>query len=45
MIIELKKISALINDWENNIAYGKKPSKGRPWVLASAIRVFHTVCK
>ena len=30
--------SALINDWENNIAYGKNPSKASPWLLASAIR-------
>ena len=28
---------ALINDWENNIAYEKNPSKARPWLLVSAI--------
>ena len=31
--------SALINDWENSIAYGKNPSKARPWLLPSAIRL------
>ena len=35
---EVKKIPALINDWENNIACGKNLSKTRPWLLASAIR-------
>ena len=34
-----KKISAFYNDWENSIAYGKNPSKARPWQLASAIRL------
>ena len=33
-----KKISAMINDWENNIAYWKNPSKAGPWLLASVIR-------
>ena len=33
-----KRISALVNDWENNIACGKNPSKARLWLLASAIR-------
>ena len=32
-----KKISVLVNDWENNIAYGKNRSKARTWLLASAI--------
>ena len=27
------KISALISDWKNNIAYGKNPSKARVWLL------------
>ena len=36
--MKVKKISALTSDWENNIAYGKNPSKTRPWLLASAIR-------
>ena len=31
-----KKLSALINDWENDNAYGKNPSKTRPWLLPSA---------
>ena len=33
-----KKISALINNCENDNAYGKNPSKARPWLLANAIR-------
>ena len=32
-----KKISAMINDLENNIAYWKNPSKAGPWLLASVI--------
>ena len=32
-----KKVSALINDLEYNIAYGKNLSKARAWLLASAI--------
>ena len=38
LIIEAKKMCALINDWESNIAYGNHPSKARPWLLASTIR-------
>ena len=26
-------MSALINDWENNVAYGKNRNKSRPWLL------------
>ena len=37
IVIEIK-ICALINDWEYDNAYGKNPSKTRPWLLASAIR-------
>ena len=29
-LIEIKKISALVNDWEKDNAYGKNPSKVRP---------------
>ena len=32
-----KKLFALINDWENDNAYGKYSSKVRTWLLASAI--------
>ena len=32
-----KKISALINDWENDNVYENNLSKARPWLLASAI--------
>ena len=38
------KISELINDWENNIAYWKNPSKTWPWLLAK-YDFFHAVCK
>ena len=31
-----KKISTLINDWKNNIAYSKNPSKARPWLMMLA---------
>ena len=31
VIVDVKKISALINDWENNIVYGKNSSKARPF--------------
>ena len=37
-MIKIKKISALINDWENDNGYGKNASKARPWLLANAIR-------
>ena len=33
-----KKISALILDWENNIASGKNPSKTRPLLLAYTVK-------
>ena len=40
-IIEIKKLSALINDQLGLgtmiNAYGKNPSKARPWLLAGAI--------
>ena len=39
-----KRISALINDWENNIAYGKNPSQARPFA-AGKCASFHAVCK
>ena len=29
-------MSALINDWKNNIAYEKNPVIARLWMLASA---------
>ena len=35
LIIEVKKISALIGDWENIIAYGKNPSKAGQLQLAA----------
>ena len=38
IIIEIKKIPALINDWENDNAHVKNPSKPRPWLLTSAVR-------
>ena len=38
LIAEVKKISALIGDWENDNAHGKYSSKARTWMLASAIR-------
>ena len=38
LIVEVRKISALIGDWENDNAYGKYSSKARTWMLASAIR-------
>ena len=37
IMTEIKKISALINDWENHITYGENPSKTRPWLQASAV--------
>ena len=37
-IIEIKKISLLINDLETNTAYEKNPSKERLSLLAIAIR-------
>ena len=37
--MEIKKVCALINDWGNDNAYEKNPSKAtRPWLLASANR-------
>ena len=38
-----KKISALINDWENDNVYGKNPSKARPWLAAGKCNSFRTV--
>ena len=36
----------MINDWENNIAYGKNPSKSRPRLLASATRfILYVIAK
>ena len=38
VFVLLEKNICIDQCWENNIAYGKNPSKVSPWLLASAIR-------
>ena len=45
IIIRGKKVSALINDWENDVAYGKSSSKARPWLLSVICLILYAVHK